>query len=421
MSYVDGLSATLADMGQIESTLAALPSTTSAGGFGAVLAEVASLSSASPGASSSGGPAGSGTAGAGTGAGAGAGSELPGGFGWPLEEGRPLPGADATATAGQSPLASVLRTVSGTSGAGTTGAGVSGLGVSGLGVSGLGMGGLGVSTSMNLGEQAVSEAQKFLGVPYLWGGTNPSVGVDCSGLVQDVYKALGISLPRTSEQQAATGVAVPSVADAQPGDLVFFPGSDGTAAAPGHVGIYIGNGEMIDAPYTGAKVRVDPVGNPTQIRRVTGLGVAVGAYAAYQSPAVQVASGGATSGSTPYQADFASAASTYGVPDKLLSAVADTESGYQPSAVSGAGAEGLMQLMPSTATSLGVNPFDPAQAIPAAAQLLSAYYAKYGSWPLALAAYNAGPAAVDQYSGIPPYPQTQAYVQTVMARAGMEA
>jgi hypothetical protein len=274
---------------------------------------------------------------------------------------------------------------------------------------------------MNLGEQAVSEAQKFLGVPYLWGGTNPSVGVDCSGLVQDVYKTLGISLPRTSEQQAATGVAVPSVADAQPGDLVFFPGSDGTAAAPGHVGIYIGNGEMIDAPYTGAKVRVDPVGNPTQIRRVTGLGVAVGAYAAYQSPAVQVASGGATSGSTPYQADFASAASTYGVPDKLLSAVADTESGYQPSAVSGAGAEGLMQLMPSTATSLGVNPFDPAQAIPAAAQLLSAYYAKYGSWPLALAAYNAGPAAVDQYSGIPPYPQTQAYVQTVMARAGMEA
>ncbi len=408
MSYVDGLSATLADMGQIESTLAALPSTTSAGGFGAVLAEVASLSSASPGASSSGGPAGSGTAGAGT--------ELPGGFGWPLEEGRPLPGADATATAGQSPLASVLRTVSGTSGAGTTGAGVSGLGVSGLG-----MGGLGVSTSMNLGEQAVSEAQKFLGVPYLWGGTNPSVGVDCSGLVQDVYKALGISLPRTSEQQAATGVAVPSVADAQPGDLVFFPGSDGTAAAPGHVGIYIGNGEMIDAPYTGAKVRVDPVGNPTQIRRVTGLGVAVGAYAAYQFPAVQVASGGATSGSTPYQADFASAASIYGVPDKLLSAVADTESGYQPSAVSGAGAEGLMQLMPSTATSLGVNPFDPAQAIPAAAQLLSAYYAKYGSWPLALAAYNAGPAAVDQYSGIPPYPQTQAYVQTVMARAGMEA
>ena len=408
MSYVDGLSATLADMGQIESTLAALPSTTSNGGFGAVLAEVASLSSASPGASSSGGPAGSGTAGAGT--------ELPGGFGWPLEEGRPLPGADATATAGQSPLASVLRTVSGTSGAGTTGAGVSGLGVSGLG-----MGGLGVSTSMNLGEQAVSEAQKFLGVPYLWGGTNPSVGVDCSGLVQDVYKTLGISLPRTSEQQAATGVAVPSVADAQPGDLVFFPGSDGTAAAPGHVGIYIGNGEMIDAPYTGAKVRVDPVGNPTQIRRVTGLGVAVGAYAAYQSPAVQVASGGATSGSTPYQADFASAASTYGVPDKLLSAVADTESGYQPSAVSGAGAEGLMQLMPSTATSLGVNPFDPAQAIPAAAQLLSAYYAKYGSWPLALAAYNAGPAAVDQYSGIPPYPQTRAYVQTVMARAGMEA
>jgi cell wall-associated NlpC family hydrolase len=398
MSYVDGLSATLAEMGQIQSTLAALPSTTSTGGFGAVLAEVASIAGGSSGASSSGGPAGSGATGGGT--------DLSGGFGWPLEEGRPLPGGNATAPLGQSLLASGLAPLPGPSGAGP---------------SGLGTSGLGTTSSMNLGEQAVSEAQKFLGVPYLWGGTNPSVGVDCSGLVQDVYKTLGISLPRTSEQQATAGVAVPSIADAQPGDLVFFPGSDGTAAAPGHVGIYIGNGEMIDAPYTGAKVRVDPVGNPTQIRRVTGLGVVAGTYASYQSPAAQVPSGGAASGSMPYQADFVSAASTYGVPEPLLSAVADTESGYQPSAVSGAGAEGLMQLMPSTATSLGVNPFDPSQAIPAAAQLLSAYYNKYGSWPLALAAYNAGPAAVDQYSGIPPYPQTQAYVQTVMARAGMEA
>ena len=67
------------------------------------------------------------------------------------------------------------------------------------------------------------------------------------------------------------GTPVASLAEAQPGDLVFFPGSDGTAASPGHVGIYIGNGEMIDAPHTGTDVRVEPVGDPTAIRRVIGM------------------------------------------------------------------------------------------------------------------------------------------------------
>jgi soluble lytic murein transglycosylase-like protein len=79
-----------------------------------------------------------------------------------------------------------------------------------------------------------------------------------------------------------------------------------------------------------------------------------------------------------------------------------------------------MQLMPSTAASLGVNPFNPSQAVNAAAQLLSNYHEQFGSWSLALAAYNAGPAAVQAYSGVPPYTQTQNYVQTVLSRAGME-
>ena len=116
----------------------------------------------------------------------------------------------------------------------------------------------------------MADAQKYMGVPYQWGGTNPAQGVDCSGLVQDVFGDLGVALPRTSQEQATAGVAVPSLAAAQPGDLVFFPGTDGTASAPGHVGIYIGNGQMIDAPYSGATVRVDPVVDPTAIRRVSG-------------------------------------------------------------------------------------------------------------------------------------------------------
>jgi hypothetical protein len=280
-------------------------------------------------------------------------------------------------------------------------------------------------------------------VPYLWGGTNRAQGVDCSGLVQDVYSSLGINLPRTSQEQALVGQAVPSVADAQPGDLVFFAGSDGTPAAPGHVGIYIGDGQMIDAPYTGTDVRIDPVGDPTAIRRVTGLAsstvpASVPASASASGtlglsgtdgpsainaafvPAEAPGPGTAAGMSSPYQADFAQAGATYGVPAQLLSAVAATESSDQPNATSSAGAQGLMQLMPSTAASLGVDPFDPSQAINGAAQLLSSYHTSYGSWSLAQAAYNAGPGAVEEYGGIPPYAQTQAYVQNVLTGAGME-
>ena len=103
---------------------------------------------------------------------------------------------------------------------------------------------------------------------------------------------------------------------------------------------------------------------------------------------------------------------------RLLAAVAKQESGFDPNAVSSAGAQGLMQLMPSTAAGLGINPFDPAQAIDGAAQLLSRYLNQYGSVPLALAAYNAGPGAVAEYGGIPPYAQTQAYVSDIMQAIG---
>jgi soluble lytic murein transglycosylase-like protein len=240
-------------------------------------------------------------------------------------------------------------------------------------------------------------------------------------LVQDVFADLGTSLPRTSQEQARVGIPVPSLADAQPGDLVFFPGADGTAAAPGHVGIYIGNGEMIDAPYAGAKVRVDPVGDPTAIRRIVGSVGTTGSAATTGTVGTAAATGTVGSqAASLYASDFASASASTGVPQSLLTAVAETESANQSSAVSNAGAQGLMQLMPSTANSLGVNPFNPAQAIPAAASLLSSYYKQFGSWSLALAAYNAGPAAVQSSGGIPPYPETQAYVAEVLSRAGME-
>jgi cell wall-associated NlpC family hydrolase len=101
-----------------------------------------------------------------------------------------------------------------------------------------------------LGGQAVAIAERYLGVPYVWGGASPS-GFDCSGLVMYVYGQLGVSLPHNA---AAQYDSLPHVSenDLEPGDLVFFDGL-------GHVGIYIGGGYMIHAPHTGTDVQVAPL------------------------------------------------------------------------------------------------------------------------------------------------------------------
>jgi peptidoglycan DL-endopeptidase CwlO len=99
--------------------------------------------------------------------------------------------------------------------------------------------------------QALKIATRYLGVPYVWGGESPG-GFDCSGLVQYVFAQVGINLPRVAADQQNVGAAVSRDA-LQPGDLVFF----GNPAH--HVGIYAGNGAMINAPYTGAVVRYDSI------------------------------------------------------------------------------------------------------------------------------------------------------------------
>ncbi len=117
------------------------------------------------------------------------------------------------------------------------------------------------------GQAIVNYAEKFLGKPYVWGGTSPS-GFDCSGLVQYVYKnCAGISLPRTSQQQQNVGTPV-SRSNLQPGDLVFF----GNPA--GHVGIYAGGGRFIEAPHKGANVRYAYLSNRSDFsggRRISGI------------------------------------------------------------------------------------------------------------------------------------------------------
>jgi cell wall-associated NlpC family hydrolase len=281
------------------------------------------------------------------------------------------------------------------------------------------------ATAPAAGDQAVSIARKYLGTPYRWGGTDPKTGLDCSGLTKVVYQQLGVDLPRVSRDQAKVGTKVDSIEDARPGDLVFFD------EPVDHVGIYAGNGKMVEAPHTGAKVRVHDVWEkPTHIRRVLptadgglspGSGVAGiagrGPMRATMGRGPQ-SPGGIALG-TPYADLFSRAGRKHGVDPALLAAIAKAESSFNPRAVSRAGAQGLMQLMPGTARDLGVNALIPAEAVDGAARLMSRHLRAFGGRvDLALAAYNAGPGNVRKYGGVPPFEETQNYVQRVTRNWG---
>ena len=288
-------------------------------------------------------------------------------------------------------------------------------------------------SSSSAGEQLLSVAKQYTGVPYKWGGTTPA-GFDCSGLIQYAGKQVGLTLPRTAAQQATVGTAVPGLAQARPGDLVVLENGH-------HIGIYVGDGKMLHAPKTGDVVKISKVWEtPMTIRRLgaaaattaAGAGVAaalltgVGATSAadtssYVRPASLSSASSASAKSAPYEAAFSAAEQKHGLPAGLLRAVAKQESGFNPNAKSPAGATGLMQFMPATARSLGIDPRDPMASIDAAGKYLSQNLKTFGSVPLALAAYNAGPGNVRKHGGIPPFAETQNYVKKITADLGSAA
>ncbi|MDF0602245.1 lytic transglycosylase domain-containing protein [Psychromarinibacter sp. C21-152] len=115
----------------------------------------------------------------------------------------------------------------------------------------------------------------------------------------------------------------------------------------------------------------------------------------------------------PYLAMARAAARKHGIPEDLFLRLVQQESGWRADITSHKGAYGLAQLMPETARRLGVDPADPAQNLDGGARYLRMQYDRFGSWRLALAAYNAGPEAVKKYDGVPPYNETRNYVKVI--------
>ena len=116
----------------------------------------------------------------------------------------------------------------------------------------------------------------------------------------------------------------------------------------------------------------------------------------------------------PYLDLARAAASRHGIPEDLFLRLVTQESGWNPQAISRAGAIGLAQLMPGTARDLGVDPTEPGQNLDGGARYLAAQYRTFGTWRLALAAYNAGPEAVERYGGVPPFDETETYVRVIL-------
>ncbi len=170
-------------------------------------------------------------------------------------------------------FASALTSAMGTSSPSALASVASGLGsllpVAGSTTAAAGAAATGTNSGAVSGDAVVAAAKKYIGVPYVWGGTNPAVGMDCSGFVQRVFKDLGVELPRVVSDQMQKGTPVASLAEAKPGDLLVSYGGE-------HISIYLGNGKAIDAPVPGQTIQIrdawEKYSNLTSIRRIVPAG-----------------------------------------------------------------------------------------------------------------------------------------------------
>ena len=143
------------------------------------------------------------------------------------------------------------------------------------------------------GQQIIDKARTALGVNYVWGGNSLTNGVDCSGLVQQVFASFGIQLPRVTYDQINQGASVP-IGQLQPGDLVFFDTEPGNKGAD-HVGIYIGGGKFIHAPHTGDVVKISSLTDSYYANRWMGGRRSPGVGTAAAAPGMTSGTQGAVS------------------------------------------------------------------------------------------------------------------------------
>ncbi|GAB98107.1 cell wall-associated NlpC family hydrolase/soluble lytic murein transglycosylase-like protein [Kineosphaera limosa] len=242
-------------------------------------------------------------------------------------------------------------------------------------------------------DRLIATAKKYLGIPYVWGGTNPNVGLDCSGFTQLVYRQHGVDLPRVARDQQKVGTRIGSLADAKPGDLLFF-GEPAT-----HVTMYLGDNKMIHAPRRGRNVSIDSVyRTPTTIRRYLPEGSDVAASSVASPASARAATQSTTSAAQAAEAlqaarsaQFASASAALGTGSSLGGwAGATPAPDTWGAAVAAAAAQGVDGLLPS-----------PAVATPAVAST---------------AGFTA-PAATRAVSGAGPLAKSPAYLQPMFEQA----
>jgi len=206
------------------------------------------------------------------------------------------------------------------------------------------------SVSSKAGQDVVAEAKKYLGTPYVWGGSNTN-GFDCSGLVQYVYKQLGVDIGRTTYDQVKQGTSV-AKKDLQAGDIVFF----GDASSPHHEGMYIGDGKFIQAPKTGDVVKISQLNSRSDYAGARRI-LSGGSSASKSSTSSSSSSSGSYAGgyaNGKYKDWINQAGAKYGIDPNIIAGIIQTESSFDPTQKNASGHVGLGQFSASTAKEVGL-------------------------------------------------------------------